>query len=213
MLIYVASALILMPYIIYFFNILINKDKKVTDDNGFNVTKDIVSSYDKINIIETTGLVTYYNPKRKVIKLNSKCYYGSNLSVIAISLLEAGISVTDNKKNKYLKIFKVLFSNLKLLYIFPLIICFINTQVYELYDAVVGLILVILCTTITYMFNNIIILSFDWVSNNIEKVKSISKRNKELVINYIKNIVFMNRFIFFGELLIIIRMVAIIISK
>ena len=56
-------------------------NKKITDNDGFNVTKDILSEYDSINIIENKSIFTVYNLKRKVIKIASKRYYGKHIPV------------------------------------------------------------------------------------------------------------------------------------
>ena len=45
-LLYISFGLILGSYIIYFLMIIFN-NKKVTDSNGFDVTKDIISEYNK----------------------------------------------------------------------------------------------------------------------------------------------------------------------
>ena len=100
LLLYVSNILIIVAFLIYGMFILINKKKIATKSNGFNVTKDMLSKYDRINIIENKGYFTYYNIKRKVIKLSSSRYYGKGISDIVISLLEAGISSFDNGKNR-----------------------------------------------------------------------------------------------------------------
>ena len=111
---YISSGLIIISFICYLLNILINKSKKISDDDGFNITKDIIQEYDMINIIENTGIISYYNLRRGVIKLSSKSYYGSDLSHICIGLMEAGVSVIDKKGNKFINIFKKIVSNLKI---------------------------------------------------------------------------------------------------
>ena len=73
-LLYVSSGLIILGYVLYLFIILIGRSKIVSDSDGFDVTKDIISEYDSINIIENNGYFTVYNIKRKVIKLATKCY-------------------------------------------------------------------------------------------------------------------------------------------
>ena len=107
----ISSGLIIISLICYLLNILINKSKKISDDDGFNITKDIIQEYDMINIIENTGIISYYNLRRGVIKLSSKSYYGSDLSHISIGLMEAGVSVIDKKGNKFIDIFKILEEN------------------------------------------------------------------------------------------------------
>ena len=123
LLFYSSSFLIIGSFIGYFL-IIIFGNKKVTDDNGFDVIKDIISEYDSINVIESKSYFSIYNIKRKVIKLSTKCYYGNTISDISLSLMEAGISIIDSNKNKYINFFSMMFSNLKILYIFPLLSSF-----------------------------------------------------------------------------------------
>ena len=165
---YISSGLIIISLICYLLNILINKSKKISDDDGFNITKDIIQEYDMINIIENTGIISYYNLRRGVIKLSSKSYYGSDLSHIGIGLMEAGVSVIDKKGNKFINIFKNIVSNLKILYIFPIITVIVNFITYTKGDAKIGLILVIISTLVIYMINGILINANDWVCNNIK---------------------------------------------
>lgn len=209
---YISSGLIIISLICYLLNILINKSKKISDDDGFNITKDIIQEYDMINIIENTGIISYYNLRRGVIKLSSKSYYGSDLSHISIGLMEAGVSVIDKKGNKFINIFKNIVSNLKILYIFPIITVIVNFITYTKGDAKIGLILVIISTLVIYMINSILINANDWVCNNIKKVKSVDNNGKDKIISYLNNIVNLNKIIFLGELISIITMVAIIID-
>lgn len=209
---YISSGLIIISFICYLLNILINKSKKISDDDGFNITKDIIQEYDMINIIENTGVISYYNPRRGVIKLSSKSYYGSDLSHIGIGLMEAGVSVIDKKGNKFINIFKKIVSNLKILYIFPIITVIVNFITYTKGDAKIGLILVIISTLVIYMINSILINANDWVCNNIKKVKSVDNDGKDKIISYLNNIINLNKIIFLGELISIITMVAIFID-
>lgn len=209
---YISSGLIIISFICYLLNILINKSKKISDDDGFNITKDIIQEYDMINIIENTGIISYYNLRRGVIKLSSKSYYGSDLSHISIGLMEAGVSVIDKKGNKFINIFKNIVSNLKILYIFPIITVIVNFITYTKGDAKIGLILVIISTLVIYMINSILINANDWVCNNIKKVKSVDNDGKDKIISYLNNIVNLNKIIFLGELISIITMVAIFID-
>lgn len=209
---YISSGLIIISFICYLLNILINKGKKISDDDGFNITKDIIQEYDMINIIENTGIISYYNLRRGVIKLSSKSYYGSDLSHISIGLMEAGVSVIDKKGNKFINIFKNIVSNLKILYIFPIITVIVNFITYTKGDAKIGLILVIISTLVIYMINSILINANDWVCNNIKKVKSVDNDGKDKIISYLNNIVNLNKIIFLGELISIITMVAIFID-
>ena len=134
-----SSGLIILGYVVYLLLILIGRGKIVSDSDGFDVTKDIISEYNSINIIENSGYFTIYNIKRRVIKLASKCYYGKDLSSISLSLNEAGVSVIDNKKNKYIDILRLVFNNIKLLYVFPLVALVINNSSFNVSDAKISI--------------------------------------------------------------------------
>ena len=90
---YVPNCLIIVAFLVYIIQVLIGRTQKITNSDGFNVTKDMLNEYDSINIIENKSYFTIYNIKRKVIKIASKYYYGNSISSIAIPLMEAGISV------------------------------------------------------------------------------------------------------------------------
>ena len=203
---YISSGMILFAYVGYFLFILIGRNKVVSNNDAFDVTKDIISEYNSNNIIETSGYFTLYNIKRKVIKLASKCYYGKDLSSISLSLNEAGISVIDNKKNMYINIFRHIFYNLKLLYIFPIIAIFISNSSFNINDAKVSLIFLLLLTFISYVLISIKNESIDWVSNNIKRIKEINKDNRIKVIDFMNKILFLDKVIYFGELIMIIRL-------
>lgn len=210
-LLYLSTGLILVGFIGYILLIMLG-DKKVTDSDGFNITKDIISKYNTINIIESKNYFTMYNIKRKVIKLSSKCYYGNDISSISVALIEAGISVIDSDKNKYIDLFRNIFSNLKILYIFPIIAIFINHAIYNISDAKVSMLFIIIFSVITYMFIDIKNQAYSWINDNIEKIKEINKDNRIKIFNFISKLIFVDKIIFFGELVMIIRMVAILLE-
>ena len=207
---YISSGMILFAYLGYFLLILINRNKIVSNSDGFDVTKDIISEYNSINIIETTGYFTVYNIKRKVIKLASKCYYGKDLSSMSLALNEAGISIVDNNKNKYINLFRTIFCNLKLLYIFPIIAIIINNSSFNINDAKVSLVFLVIFTFISYILITIKNDSVYWVSNNITKIKDINKDNRIKVINLMNKLIFLDKVIYFGEIIMIIRLTLIL---
>ena len=211
-LLYVSSGLIILGYVLYLFIVLIGRSKIVSDSDGFDVTKDIISEYDSINIIENNGYFTVYNIKRKVIKLATKCYYGKDISSVSLALTEAGISVVDNKKNKYIDIFRVIFNNLKLLYIFPLIALFINNSSFSVNDAKVSIFIGLVLSFISYILIEIKNESIDWVSNNLKKIKNINKDNRNKIINFMNRLILFDKFIYFGELIMVIRLVLIMLE-
>jgi len=204
-LLYVSSGMILFAYVGYLLMILIGRSKVISKSDGFDVTKDIISEYNSINIIESTGHFTIYNIKRKVIKLATKCYYGKDLSSVALSLNEAGISVVDNNKNKYIDIFRIIFYNLKLLYIFPIIALVISNSSFNINDAKISMILILIFAFISYILIDIKREACFWVEKNLNKIKDITKENRGKLIGFMNKLILLDQIIYFGELIMIIR--------
>lgn len=211
-LLYVSSGLIIVAFIGYLIMIMIGRNKIVSKVDGFDVTKDIVSEYNSINVIESKSYFTIYNIKRMVIKLDTKCYYGKDLSSICLSLIEAGISIVDNNKNKYIDIFRNIFSNLKILYIFPIIGLFINNSSFNISDAKVSIIFIFLFSVISYILINMKNQAFDWIKDNLKKIKGIDKDNRNKIVSFINNLILLDNFIFYGEFIMIMRLVFIILD-
>ena len=210
-LLYLSSGMILVSFIGYFIMIFLG-NKRVTDSDGFNITKDILSEYDTINIIESKSYFTIYNIQRKIIKLSTNCYYGNNISSISLSLIEAGISMVDNNKNKYISLFKSIISNLKILYIFPLISILINYSTYSISDAKVSLIFVILFSIINYILIDIKSYAHLWINNNIKKVNDIGLENINKILNFINRLMLIDKVIFSGQLIMIFRFILILLN-
>ncbi len=202
---YISSGLIALGFILYFVLILLNRNK-ITNNDGFNVTKDILNEYDSINIIETKSIITTYNIKRNVIKLSSKCYYGNSISDIGISLMEAGISVVDNGKNKFISLIKMMVSNLKCLYILPLLAFIFNNLSLSILDAKVGIFILLIFSILSYMLISIKSDAISWINNKL-KIKEKLNINK-----FLNKILLFDKLIFFGELVMIIKFVAIILE-
>ena len=211
-LLYVSNGLILISLFFYLLLILINKNRKITNETGFDITKNITSEFDRINIIASNGKITYYNPKRKVIRLNNNCYYGNDVSSIAVSLVEAGISVIDDGKNKIINFFKIFFSNIKMVYLFSLVAIVVNIVSSTSTDAKVSLVIMTILIIFIYLYISILNDSYNWIYQNINKVKLLNKKSNLKVMQHINYIIIINKGIFLGELLIVIRMVAIILN-
>ena len=205
MLMYISNGLIILAFIAYIILILINRKIKINND-GFNTTKDILNEYDSINIIETKSIITTYNIKRKVIKLSSKCYYGNSVSDIGISLMEAGISVVDNGKNKFISLIKMMVSNLKCLYVLPLLAFIFNNLSLSILDAKVGIFILLIFSIVNYMLINIKGDAISWINKKL-KIKEKLNVNK-----FLNKILLFDKLIFFGELVMIIKFVAIILE-
>lgn len=206
------SLVLILGAFVGYFLLIIFGNIKVTDDNGFDITKDIISEYDSINVIESKGYFTIYNIKRKVIRLSSKCYYGNKISDISLSLVEAGISIVDNNKNKYIQVLKKIFPNLKVLYIFSILSLIINYLTYTISDAKVSLIIIGMFSVISYMLIDIKSDASMWVASNVYKLKNISKKNEIIISNYINRLLLFDKLIFLGQLVMLIRCIFIMMN-
>ena len=199
-------------FALYFLLVLIGRRKRVTDSDGFNITKDIIHEYNSINIILSKSYLTVYNIKRRVIRMANRCYYGNTISDIAIPLIEAGISSVDDKKNKIINFLKNIFPNIKCLYIFPLVCVIINSQTYNISDAKVSIVFFILFAIISYIVIDIKSNGIWNISNKINKIKDISTENRKIIINFMNRVNALDKLIFISALLMIIRCVMIILD-
>lgn len=206
---YISIGLILLGYLLYFILIFIGRYKIISKIDGFDVSKDMISLYNNINIIESKGYFSVYNIKRKVIKLSSKCYYGRDISSISLSLIEAGISVVDDNKNKYINFLRNIFNNLKLLYIFPIISLFISSSSFYVSDAKLSLIFLLTFTFIIYIILEIKGLAVDWINNNVEKIKEINDENKIKIVKFVNIFLLCDKLIYFGHFVMLFRLILI----
>lgn len=207
---YVSNGLIIISFISYFIILLIGSRLKISNNSGFDVTKDIISEYNSINVIESRGYFSIYNIKRKVIKLSSMCYYGFDLTSISLSIIESGISVVDRDNNKYIDLFRKFFPNLKILYLFSVLAVLINLVTYNIGDVRISLIFIVVFTVISYMLFDVKNSSINWISDNIGKISGINKFNSKKIVNFINKLLLVDKLIFLGELVIIIRFFSIL---
>ena len=205
-LMYVSSGMVIFGFLLYFILILIGRNKIISKGECYGEVKEIVSEFDIINMIETKGYFTVYNIKRKVIKLTSKCYYGKDLSSFGISLMEAGVSIVDKKKNKYIDFFRKIFDNLKILYIFAILAIFINHASFNVSDAKTSLIFMIVFTFISYVLLEIKGNGCYYVQECLEKNKDISGENCQKISKFMNSLLLTDKLIYLGEILMIMRM-------
>ena len=211
-LMYISNGLIIFSFIFYILLIILYNKQNTDISNGFNTTKDILHEYDSINIVENKGYLTVYDMKRRVIRIASNNYYGSSISNISIPLIEAGISAIDNYKNKYINFFRNLIPNLKLLYILPIISIMINNMTYNFSDAKISLVITSIFCIIGYILIKIKNEANNWLKNTIPKIKGTKKDIKEKILNFISYLNILDKIIFIGQSLIIIRCIAIILN-
>lgn len=210
-LLYVSTGIIVLSMIGYFIMILLN-NKIVAESNGFDITKEMISEYNMINVIESKNYFSFYNIKRRIIKLSSKIYYGNDIGSLSVSLIEAGIAILDNSHNKFIDMFRKVISNLKVIYVIPLISVLINSVTYNISDAKTSVVIVFLFSIIIWMFVDIRVQSVNLIVDNIKKIKEVSGNSSKKIISFMNNILFLDKCIFLGQLLIIIRCIAIILK-
>ena len=209
---YISSGLIIISFISYFILIIINKKNSISKSSGFDVSKDIISEYNSINIIESKGYFSIYNIKRGVIKLSSKCYYGKDISSITLSLIEAGISILDDRKNKYINFFGKIVQNLKILYILPLFALILNCIFYTVTDAWIGIVLLSIFCFIVFILIDIKTNIYNWLCDDLVKIKDISKNNQLKILDFVNIIIWLDKLIFVGETIMIIRFIMILLG-
>ena len=75
----------------------INKKKIVDNYSGFDVAKDVTTNYDAINIVKSSDIVvSEYDVKRNVIRLNANNYEGNSYFDIFVSSILAGYSLVNS---------------------------------------------------------------------------------------------------------------------
>lgn len=208
---YIVMGFILGGYLYYILIVLGNRNK-ISEESSFNIIKDLIHNYNSINVILNEGIFTIYNIKRRVIKLSNKCYYGKSLSDVGISLIEAGISVIDNNKDREINFFRRFFSNLKWLYVIPLVVIFIISQINTTEDGVILGFLIFISIYFMYMFINIKNRAYYWIVMNIDRIKQINKKDQMKVINFINKMMLCDKFIFWGELVGFLKVVMILLN-
>ena len=106
--------------------------------------------------------------------------------------------------------FRTIFNNLKLLYIFPVIAVIINYSSYNINDAKISMIIILLFAFIEYILIDIKNNACYWVSNNIKKIKNISKDCRDEIIKFMNRLILLDKIIYFGEILMVVRFVMIL---
>ena len=126
--------------------------------------------------------------------------------------MEAGISVIDNNKDREINFFRRFFSNLKWLYVIPLVVIFIISQINTTEDGVILGFLIFISIYFMYMFINIKNRAYNWIVMNIDRIKQINKKDQMKVINFINKMMLCDKFIFWGELVGFLKVVMILLN-
>ena len=116
----IKNILLIIPLIITVFTylrILIlkisNKNNHIEKYSSFDLSKELTSNYDEINIIESKEIyLSKYNLKRRVIKLTPKTYNATDYYNLSISGILSGYSLININKDKYLRTLSYIFKNI-----------------------------------------------------------------------------------------------------
>lgn len=195
---YISSFITLSGFILYFVLILFNK-KEISKVSGLDVICEILNDFTGINVLLNKGKFTYYDIKRKVVKLNSNCYYGKNLDSIGVGLIETGMLINDKRGNKIIDICRNVIPTLKILYVLPIIAIIINHMTYNVADSVLSLFVLLVFAVVCY-----IMIDFKtWVLNYYLKKSFINRE----IINFIRYVLYCDWLFLIGEAMMIFRFI------
>ena len=195
--------MILCSFVLYLVLIFWGK-KEISKVPGLDITSEMLNDFSGINILLSKGKFTYYDIKRKVIKLNSNCYYGKNLDDISISLIEAGVFVNHKRGNKIIEFFSKFIPTLKILYILPIIAVLMNFMSFNSTDSMLSLLFLLFFAVAAYVLIDI----KTWVLDFYSKKSSLNKK----IIDFIRFVLYLDWFILIGELIMIFRLIFIILN-
>ena len=201
-LLYLSTGLIIFVFIFYMLLVLFSKNNDL-DNTGFDVSNELLSSYDGIKIIFSKGLFSYYDIKRKIIKLNQKCYYGKSIMDISISLIKTGSFISDNKGNKFIELCRKIIPSLKILYILPIVSVFISCSTYSINDSKLSMFIILLFVILHFS-----IINLKKETQDLILEQKIELKNK--IMSFVKLLISLDYLILVGYILMMFRFVMII---
>lgn len=202
-LLYLPTTIIVICYITYIIGMLISKNKNIGKEECSYIISDLLSK-DRINIIKGRNKISYYDLKRKVIKLSPNDYDATNLWAITNGIKEVGIS---NNKSKFKEIISKILNNFLIFELLGLISILLNNITYTISDAKIGIIAMLIILIIHYLYTVMYQEVYLWIEENI------SKKIKD---NIIKNLLFrinIHKIINLSEFIILFRFFIILLNK
>ncbi|MBQ9854495.1 MAG: zinc metallopeptidase [Bacilli bacterium] len=202
-LLYLPTTIIVICYITYIIGMLISKNKNIGKEECSYIISDLLSK-DRINIIKGRNKISYYDLKRKVIKLSPNDYDATNLWAITNGIKEVGIS---NNKSKFKEIISKILNNFLIFELLGLISILLNNITYTISDAKIGIIAMLIILVIHYLYTVMYQEVYLWIEENI------SKKIKD---NILKNLLFrinIHKIINLSEFIILFRFFIILLNK
>lgn len=150
-----------------------SRNIEVSDINGFDVAKEITTSYDEINIVKANDVKnSRYNVKRRVIRLSSKDYDGNNIYSLAIAAILAGYSLININKDKYFKFYSSIFSNIGYLSYSLIIGILVSLFTNTVGDAKIGLIILSIILLYQYIRIQSFTIGYENIIDSVKKMLS-----------------------------------------
>lgn len=198
----ISIALIIIGYLIFLLQYIINNNKKINSMTGFDLAKEITLDYDNINIVESIEIaLSNYHLKRNVIRLTKKTYESNSLFSLIISAYLSCLSLVNNK---YINHLKKILPRIDYLNKSPIIMLILLYIINTITDAKIGTILGLIILIYQYYY-----LQITSESIAIAKKKKIIKRE---IIEGLEKIYLSNKLFFISTLTILLKFAIIIIK-
>jgi len=183
-----------------------NNKRKLDNYTGFDVAKEVTSSYDDINIVSSTDIVfSCYDIKRNVIRLNTKNYDGSSYDDIVVASILAGFSLVNHENNNYFR-FSFLFKKIRCVSVVSFVMMLLSYFITNIIDAKIGLVLFLILLVYQYMRYQIIVSVNSFIESNLDK--KVVNKIKNMLVSYIN----FYKLSFIASLVMILRLIVIIIG-
>lgn len=162
---------IIFAFYIKILFVYILENKREDNISGNDCVREILNDDSLINVVENRSLVfSRYNIKRKMIKLSSNDYNGSSYFISAVSSLLSGYALC---KNRYLNIISYVFREIKFITFSPIISFIVSIFVYNIGDAKIGTLILLLILFYQYMLVEINTDAYNRLEDN--KIKGLVK--------------------------------------
>lgn len=160
---------VILLYSFIIINYFIYKNKVIDNYSGFDSAKDVTTNYEIINIVKSNDIiVSEYDIKRNVIRLNASNYDGNSYFDVFISSILAGYSLVKSDNPDSFK-FSFLFKKIRFISFSSLIMGILSIMISNIGDAKIGMVLFILLLVYQYMRYQISINSNLVVKENLDK--------------------------------------------
>lgn len=191
----------IMTMLIGYLKISIDYIKYKSKNNSttaFELSKEITSDYDNINIVESSEIIiSKYHLKRKVIRLTKKMYSAKDTFSLALATYLSCISLSNSK---YLEWLSKVISSIDYLNKSPIIILIISYFAHTKGDAQIGIVLGGIILIYQYFYLQICVSSI-----NIANEKELD----QMILNILTHLYSSNKLFFISTLIFILRFIII----